>query len=136
MMPQSESGGTDVRLDASAIFLGATLILVSGFGSVVQAQINPFRGLGPKLTGDDVQLLLDSTARLNKATAPKSGESDDWNNPRTGAHGSTTLTKIYRYHDMACHTLRYQVSPNSTRPLRTYTLDWCETPNGEWKVKS
>lgn len=125
-----------MRLYASAILLGGTLTLVSAFSGAVQAQINPFRGLGPKLTGDDVQLLLDSTARLNKAIAPKSGQSDDWNNPLTGAHGSTTLTKIYRYHDMACHTLRYQVSPNRSRPLRTYTLDWCETPNGEWKVKS
>ena len=124
-----------MRLQTIALLLFTITMATAGAIGDASAQVNPFPGRAPKLTEQDMKLLSESTAKLNNGQSPSVGQVAKWSNPRTGAHGITSLTRLYHDQGMACHALRYQVSPNQSRSLRTYNLDWCKK-DGEWKVKS
>lgn len=119
-------------------------ILTTAFGLLLlgalpaHAQINPFRSSaqGQGLTEADRTMLMDSAAHLNAADAVKVGDIKDWANPATGNAGSVAVTRLFEYHGMACHSLRYYVSVKAKQATRTYNVDWCKTKAGEWKIKS
>lgn len=116
---------------ATMLFCGIMLAASSAW-----AQLNPFPGRAPKLTHQDLVVLEETTTKLNNAPSASVGETMNWSNPATGAHGTVALTRRFHHQAMACHALRYEVSPNQTRSLRTYNVDWCKTADGQWKILS
>jgi len=115
--------------------LAACLLLAVAIAPSARAQRFPPFGtrLGPGLRGDDLSIVTDATAAMNAAG---SRGSRHWSNPKTGTSGTITLVRDFHSAGMACHELRYLL--NFTRPTRhqTYTLDWCRTADGAWKIKS
>jgi hypothetical protein len=101
------------------------------------AQINPFVSsrAAPRLSDQDMKLLLASVDQLNAQPDVSVGASNSWNNPETGSHGSSSVTRIFKSHGMTCHRLHHEVAAGGRTPPRTYDLNWCLTPDGSWKTK-
>ncbi len=90
-------------------------------------------GLGPLLKGDDLSIVGNVSAALNAAGT---AGSKHWSNPKTGTSGTITLIRDFRGAGMACHELKYLFNLTHPTRHRTYTLNWCRIPSGEWKIKS
>ncbi len=102
------------------------------------AQINPFRSskYGPQLSGDDLNQMLASIARLNAESSIRVGASEGWSNPATGSHGSSTVARIFNSAGLPCHLLHHEIAAQGRTPPRPYDLTWCRTADGTWKIKS
>jgi surface antigen len=115
----------------------AVLLLLAAV-SVSSAQINPFRSnsRATGLTNSDVGMLFTTAGLVNKNEPVKVGDAQDWSNPSSGNSGKVTVTRLFRYGGMECHSLRYDLSFRASNAPRTYNVDWCKTKTGEWKIKS
>jgi surface antigen len=118
------------------LFLGAVAACVL-LSAAVQAQINPFRGSGSRgLSPEDNQLLFESVARLNAAEPSQAGRSEAWSNPQTKSSGTSTILRVFHSGGMACHLVRHRIVVAGRGSARDYRFTWCQTPTGEWKIKS
>jgi surface antigen len=119
----------------SPCWLSAPLAACSLFSAAAQAQVIPFFGnFGPGLSPEDNRLAFESVARLNEAEPSLVGRSETWDNPQTKSHGSSTILKIFHSGSMECHLVRHRIIAVRPPP-RNYSLTWCRTPSGEWKIK-
>jgi len=118
--------------------IAAALALVTAPAMPVRAQFNPFgtRATRQSLTSEDFTMLSNSAARLNAAEPARVGQSETWSNPRSGSSGDVTLTRIFHYRGLTCHALRYKFTIRSQPTARTYNVNWCLTPEGDWKIAS
>jgi hypothetical protein len=126
-----------VKLQFGRTGVLAVTLLLAGMSSS-PAQINPFRSNSQSngLTKADVGMLTTTTGLVNKKEPVKVGDTEDWSNPASGNSGKVTVTRLFHYNGMACHGLRYDFSYKASNTPRTYTVDWCKTKTGEWKIKS
>ncbi|MEO9188736.1 MAG: RT0821/Lpp0805 family surface protein [Acetobacteraceae bacterium] len=118
---------------ASIAILPALLLLAVTPPAHAQ-QFPPFgTRLGPGLKGDDLAIVTNVTDALNAAGTK---DSKTWSNPKTSTSGTISLIRDFHSAGMGCHELKYLF--DFTRPARhrTYTLNWCRTAAGEWKIKS
>nr|WP_294557165.1 RT0821/Lpp0805 family surface protein [uncultured Rhodopila sp.] len=115
----------------------AVALLLAGV-SVCSAQINPFRSSSRAtgLTNADVGMLFTTAGLVNKNEPVKVGDTQDWSNPTSGNSGKVTVTRLFHYSGMECHSLRYDLTFKASNAPRTYNVDWCKTKTGEWKIKS
>jgi len=121
---------TQLRLFLAALAIG----LAPGFAG---AQINPFKGRGAdRLSGGDIQMLMDASNRLLAQPSPHKGAAEHWKNDQTGAAGSVSLTGNSRHDGLACRILSYQAHSGSGMSPRSSTLTWCKTQDGSWKIAS
>jgi surface antigen len=103
--------------------------------SAARAQVIPFQGnFGPGLSPEDNKMMFESVDRLNAAEPNQVGRSDQWSNPQTKSHGSSTILKVFHSGGMVCHLVRHHIVAGRP-PSRNYRLTWCRTPTGEWKIK-
>ena len=101
-----------------------------------QTQAIPHRGYwGPGLSPEDKQLLLQSVARLNATVPIKIGSSESWSNPQTNNSGRSSILRVFRSGGRICHLVRHRIVIAGRR-ARNYSLTWCRTPGGEWKIRS
>jgi surface antigen len=114
----------------------AVLVMLATASS--QAQINPFRSNGQSngLNNADIDLLSTAATHVNAKDPIHVGDAEDWSNPESGNAGKVTVTRLFRYAGLACHGVRYDISYKAHRPSRIYTVDWCKTKTGDWKIKS
>jgi hypothetical protein len=116
--------------------LAIALLLASPLPALAQVGTFWNSGTGPQLSGDDVDRMLTSIAKLNAASPIRIGESEDWNNPVTGSHGTSTVTSIFESAGLPCHGLHHEIAPLGRTPSRPYDLTWCRVADGTWKIKS
>lgn len=102
------------------------------------AQINPFRSgrTESRLTDKDLDLFKASVSQLNSDPHLTVGAQKDWSNPATGSHGRSVVTRIFSDGQRPCHEMRHEAHPLGRAPAQTYSLTWCRTPDGQWKIKS
>ena len=116
------------------------LALATGFPGPVQAQINPFRTnrAAPRLDRTDLELLDQAAAKLYTQENVADGASESWDNPRTGASGSVTVVSSFhrtvRGDSLLCRRLRYDVAVRGRTGTRSFLIDWCRLPDGNWKI--
>ena len=124
-----------IRTKAALAALAVAAVLGCG---AAEAQINPFRGIGPGMPDSDFQKMMEATDRLNSRDKPVVGGIEAWTNPETGGGGTATLSGKFKWQGMPCHTIRYAlVIANMTeRRDRSFVLDYCRVASGEWKIKS
>jgi surface antigen len=115
----------------AALLLGGSLLPAA-------AQINPFRGNRAQtmLSATDLQLMGDSITKLNKTPDLQVGSSDQWSNPATGSHGTSSVTRIFTSGGLQCHAMHHDFFAEGKEPSRGYDATWCRTPKGQWKMKS
>src|ERR1700739_2534883 len=100
-----------------------------------QAQVIPFAGnFGQGLAPSDNRMVFESVARLNAVEPSKVGQSDSGSNPETKSSGTSTILRVFHSSGMACHLVRHHIVAGRPPP-RDYSLTWCRTPTGEWKIK-
>ncbi|MCW3473338.1 RT0821/Lpp0805 family surface protein [Limobrevibacterium gyesilva] len=114
---------------ALAFLLG---LLICG---AANAQINPFKGKGPRLDSSDLALMDKAAEPLFQAENATPGASATWNNERTGASGVVTILDSTQSHGMLCRKVRYDFSVQGRRSDRSLTLDWCRTADGTWRFR-
>ena len=112
--------------------LALAIALAPGLAS---AQINPFKGRGAdRLSGSDVQMLIDASNQLLARPSLGKGATENWKNDQTGASGSVSLKGNSRRNGLACRILSYQAHSGSGVSPRASTLTWCKTQDGSWKI--
>ncbi len=116
----------------------AALVLASLGISTSQAQINPFRSSrqGTGLTKADVNMIEEAVDHLNSTEPLHVGKSQDWANPDSGNSGKVTVTRLFQSGGMVCHGMRYDLAYKVKHSTAHYTVNWCKTKSGEWKIKS
>jgi surface antigen len=114
-------------------FGGATAILCL-WSVFAQAQINPFKGYnGPVLTKADLDQGMQAANRLLNTDAAEVGASETWTGPTSGNRGTLTVQNAFERHGTTCRSLRAVVNYKAGAK-RTWTLNVCHQPNGEWKL--
>jgi surface antigen len=100
-----------------------------------RAQISPFfNRFSGTLNEDDVKDLMAAGQRLYGQDVVSDGATDAWSNPKTGNSGTITVLQSFTRDGMQCRKVRYNNRIRNQPDTRIYTLDWCKTPQGVWKI--
>lgn len=112
----------------------SALVIAACLAGPAFGQINPFRNTrATPLNSEDIAALTDATNRLLDNPQVKSGNSESWDNPRSGASGTATAGNATHRKGLACRVVNYQLNVPGARPQRGATLTWCKTKDG-WKI--
>jgi hypothetical protein len=107
--------------------------------SKADAQLAGFYPMGAdslSLNNADFSLLVDAANGLLRKSPLRIGTSTSWRNQQTGSNGTIRVTKTFHQDGMLCHTLSYETIPAATPPANTTVLNWCKTPDNQWKILS
>jgi surface antigen len=116
-----------------------SLLSLSQVPGAALAQINiTGRGApGIDLTKEDQEMLMEAGSRLRPEGTPI-GKSETWSNPQSGNSGSVTLIERFRKKfqndDLPCQKVRHDLRNTKEDKSRTYVIDVCRLPSGEWKI--
>ncbi len=120
---------------AFLLMLAGSLAIVSCKTAEAQ-MINPFGTYnGPTLGKEDYKLARAAVGELLNEKTPAVGGYDTWSNPASGNHGKFTILEIFTSKGMPCRKVNAYISygkPGSTP--RSFTLNVCKLPSGEWKT--
>jgi len=116
------------------LFATALCLCVLAWPSISDAQINPFRGSRNGLRGDDFALMNAAASQLYQQDTVADGATSHWSNPKTGDGGTVTVLHSFERTGMACRRVRYVIRLRGVTGQRVYTLNWCKTASGEWKI--
>ncbi len=118
-----------------ALITGLAGLPILAIPDMAGAQIVP--GFPPQHAPTIDQQSLDrmgaAAARLYEGRSI--GTVERWRNPDTGDAGSVKLMAKPVLKGMPCRRIAYTTRPeNADRPQAHYTLTWCKTASGEWKI--
>jgi surface antigen len=114
--------------------LAGAIAVVCLWSTCAYAQINPFRGYkGPVLTKADLDQGIQAADKLLKTDGGKVGTSETWTSPTSGNSGTVTILSTFERKGNTCRAMRSVVDyKDGTK--RTWTLNVCRLPNGDWKI--
>lgn len=100
--------------------------------------ISPFgRYTGPTLGKEDYKLARQSVEELLNENTPTVGGYETWSNSASGNHGKFTILEIFTSKRMPCRKVDAYISYRRAGSApRSFTLDFCKLPSGEWKIVS
>jgi surface antigen len=107
--------------------------------SAGHAQLAGFYPIGSdavSLNNADFSMLIDAANDLLRKPRLANGATTNWRNDQTGSNGTIRVTKTFRDNAMLCHALTYETVPMGTPPANRIVLNWCKTPDGQWKILS
>ena len=121
-----------------ALLLAVAGSLALASTEMAKAQmINPFGTYnGPTLGKEDYKLSNAAVEKLLDRKTPTVGAYDTWNNPTSGNHGKFTIREIFTSQGMPCRKVNSSVYYHRSGAHRSFTLDVCKLPSGEWKIVS
>ena len=98
--------------------------------------INPFgKYNGPTLGKEDYKLAREAVEASYLTKRPTVGDYDTWSNSASGNHGKFTILEIFSSQGMPCQKVNASISYRKTSSSpRSFTLDFCKLPSGEWKT--
>ncbi len=110
--------------------------LVSAYSNMANAQmISPFGQYnGPTLSKDDYQLAREAAEKLLNETTPTIGSYVTWRNLASGNQGKFTILSIFISNGLPCRKVNSYVVYRRAGSPRSFTLDVCKLPSGEWKT--
>ena len=98
-----------------------------------EAQLNPLKSqIG--LEQEDLEQMGAAAARLYEAPEPRPGSVEQWQSS-TGASGSVRLVEAFEFDGMPCRRLAHTVQRQATADPQGFTVDRCQTADGEWKIR-
>jgi surface antigen len=98
------------------------------------AQINPFgRSDTVPLDSDDIQIMRSAATKLTLNNAAI-GQTETWQNPKSGRSGSVSLLQTFKKNGMLCQKRRYFVDQTVNSQASQYVMTLCRLPTGEWKL--
>ena len=117
----------------SALFVVAIAAFAAGGAS---AQINPFPGSDLALSQSDLAVIEEVAGGLISGSVVPTGTKLQWYNGETRRRGTIQVLVSSQQDGRPCHKLRYTLPINSHAGSRAYDLNWCKTPDGDWKIAS
>jgi hypothetical protein len=99
-----------------------------------QAQAWPSYMGGGRLTKQDIQIMDQATADLHRSPATQIGDTAHWTNPASGNAGTATLVDSMELRGMNCWKVRYDFTFAKGSGPRTYSINWCHTPQDTWRI--
>jgi surface antigen len=118
----------------------ALFLIVAGFLAIVSSSmakaqmINPFGFYnGPTLGQQDYKLALEALQTLLSEKPPIIGGFDTWSNSNSGNRGKFTILELFTSKEMPCRKVNANFFFRSSGFTRSFTLNFCELPSGEWK---
>lgn len=107
-----------------------------GISGHASAQITPFRDNSStrSLTPEDLKIMQAAAEELYKGPNVADGTTRTWYNGRTGNGGVVTFDGALELHGFPCRKLTYAVTLKKEQNARRYTVDWCKTADGSWKL--
>jgi len=118
----------------SRALLALLCLWLSLIPATPQAAVNPFRNSRIGLNSADMREMNAAAARLYEQDTVADGATAQWSNPRSGNSGSITVVQNFTKADMQCRKLRYNIHLRARRGTRSYTVNWCKTASGVWKL--
>lgn len=118
----------------SRSLLALLCLCLSLFPATTQAQVNPFRTSRTGLNDADLQAMNRAASRLYQQGTVSSGATESWSNPNSGNGGLITVLQSFTKLGMPCRKVRYDIHLSTRRGTRSYTVDWCKTAAGAWKI--
>jgi hypothetical protein len=120
----------------------AGLLIVAGSTAIVSSNmakaqmINPFGTYnGPTLGKADYKLAREAVGKLLNEKTQSVGDYDTWRNSASGNHGKFTILEISTSNGMPCRKVNDYVSYGKAGSTpRSFTLNVCKLPGGEWKT--
>ena len=136
------SAKSNVKNVAVGGLKAALLLITTGSLAVVTSQmaeaqmINPFgKYNGPTLGKEDYKLADEAVEKLLNEKRPTVGAYDTWSNSASGNHGKFTVLEIFTSKGMSCRKINESISYRKAGSAqRSFTLDFCKLPSGEWKT--
>ncbi len=123
----------NLRNAGVVLALGSCLIILAST-AVTMAQINPFGRAGTiDLNNDDLQLMNGAASKLGQENSAI-GQTETWQNPKSGRSGSISLMETFQKYGLPCQKRRYVVDKTVKSQGSTYVMDLCRLPTGEWKL--
>jgi hypothetical protein len=118
-----------------ALLLIVAASLETASSRTVNAQmINPFGFYrGPTLGKQDYKLAREALDTLLNEKPPVVGDHDTWNNSASGNHGKFTILEIFTSQKMPCRKVNADISYRRSESTRSFVLNFCRLPGGEWK---
>jgi hypothetical protein len=117
-----------------ALSAAALCLCVVAWPSISDAQINPFQSSRTGLRGDDLTLMGNAASQLYQQDTVADGAASHWSSTKTGDSGTVTVLQSFEKEGMACRKVRYVIRLRGVTGRRTYTVNWCKTASGEWKI--
>jgi surface antigen len=120
---------------------GVALAALLACAAPAQAQLtNPFGGLRGNtntLTRSDYDVARQTVRKLLDDTPVEIGRTEDWRNPASGNSGKFTILSLFTRNNMPCRRVSADIvfARTPSQP-RSWTLDVCQIPGGQWKIAS
>jgi surface antigen len=114
----------------------AVCLLTLGFGLArpAIAQINPFRNApANSLNNDDFDAIRQAANTLLNHEFPTVGETQAWQNPRSGSSGTVEIARAFKHASYGCFALDYTATAGGAMAVQRSRLNWCKTKAG-WKI--
>jgi surface antigen len=120
---------------------GLALAALLACAAPAQAQLgNPFGGLRGNtntLTRSDYAVAGQTVRKLLNDTPVEIGRSEAWRNQATGNSGKFTILSMFTRNNMPCRRVTADIAfARTPSQPRSWTLDACQIPSGQWKVAS
>ena len=118
----------------SRALLALLCLWLSLFPTTPQAALNPLRSSVTGLNSADLRAMSAAASGLYQQDTVSDGATANWSNPKSGNSGSITVLQSFTMSDMQCRKLRYNIHLRRRRGMRSYTVNWCKTASGVWKL--
>lgn len=115
----------------SACVLVSTVLLVAPRGAFAGNLGFLSKSAEGKFNDDDVRIL--QTTALSLLNSGTLGQSQDWSNPNSTAHGTIKIMKVFKSAEgYSCKSLRVENSATGLHNQGTFPV--CEINPGDWKI--
>lgn len=100
--------------------------------ATVDAQAQVKRLIG--LSDEELAQMGAAAAKLYTDPNITPGSSEQWQ-AASGTAGTVRLVETYEFEGMPCARLRHEVKRAGAADPQTFTMDRCQTADGEWKIR-
>lgn len=124
-----ETGVVMKRLQLLVLFAGVAL----GAGTA-HAQVNPFKGGGPRPQAADLALMDKAAEGLIQDVGFLPDEKHSWANSATGWASTVTAVKRAKRRSLTCRVLDYTFTYTGQLGEGARQPTWCQTKDGTWRI--
>src|ERR1700679_2111558 len=122
----------NLRLHELIVCLMVTALLLAAARGASAASLGFLaKSAEGKFNDEDVRILRATALSLLKDGVL--GQSQDWSNPNSTAHGTLKIVKVFQSKEgFSCKSLRVENLASGLRNLATYPV--CEVQPGDWEI--
>jgi surface antigen len=113
-------------------------IVLTAISATAYAGFNPFGAAGLPLNKQDYRDIAAASDPLLNDDSVAVGTTRDWNNAKSGNHGTVALLKRYEENvqgaNLPCRDLKYIVQIKNQVDPYNLVLTRCKVSDGSWKI--